>query len=63
MKLGNFYTDIKIFRVLHLFKSKLCSFKVLKICQILHANMKGFRRASHICIHVLRMLAIGMDNN
>ena len=27
---------------------ELCNYKVLKMCQNLHANMEGFRGASHI---------------
>ena len=33
--------------MLHSIVSKLCDLKLLKICQNLHANMEGLRRASH----------------
>ena len=46
--LKNLYTDVKILTMVHSFVLKLCDFKVLKIGQNLHANMEGFRRASHI---------------
>ena len=49
MKLENFYTDDKIFTMLNFIVLKLCDFEVLKIDQNLHANMEGFRRASHKC--------------
>ena len=34
--------------MLQIIIQKLCKFKVLKLGQNLHANMEGFRRASHI---------------
>ena len=48
IKIINFYSDDKNFTMLHSTMYKWCGFKVLKISQNLHANMKGFRRASHL---------------
>ena len=49
MLYGHLASAIKTFVQLWLNITKLRDIKVQKIDQILHANMEGFRRASHIC--------------
>ena len=48
MKLGNFCIDTEISSMLLQIMYKLWHFKIVKIGQNLHANMKGFCRAGHI---------------
>ena len=46
--LGNFFTDAEVSTILPQTSYKLWHFKIVKVGQNLHANMEGFRRASHI---------------